>query len=173
MGIYAERELQRQGALSGVALTGEYVGQMVGVVATLPSHVWDATQAALGIKERSREGIIGVVGIGRIAAESAGADIEGYGFLEKVADQLLLLAGLNLALFVFNMIPLVPLDGGHVASALWQATKNGWARVRGAATPRPVDVARMMPLAYGVFGVLLLMGAVLIVADIVAPVTAV
>jgi Zn-dependent protease len=88
-----------------------------------------------------------------------------------MADMLNLLAGLNLALFAFNMIPLVPLDGGHIASALWQGIKNGWARLRRLPKPRYVDVARMMPLAYGVFGVLIIMGAILVIADIVAPVS--
>ena len=90
--------------------------------------------------------------------------------LDKVAQMLLLLGGLNLALFAFNMMPLVPLDGGHIASAFWQAIKNRWAKVRDLARPAPVDVARMMPLAYSVFGVLILMSLVLVVADIVAPV---
>ena len=114
---------------------------------------------------------MGVVGVGRTAGEIASAEVEGYGVPEKLADMLMLLGGLNLALFVFNMIPLVPLDGGHIASAVWQAIKNATARVRGAAKPHPVDVARMMPLAYGVFGALMVMTVVLVYADIVAPVT--
>jgi len=129
------------------------------VVADLPAQVYHAGRAALGLEERSLDSVIGVVGVGRISGEIASADVEGYTLGARLADMLMLLGGLNLALFVFNMIPLVPLDGGHIASALWQGIKNGWARVRGLAAPRPVDVARMMPVAYGVFAVLLLWGA--------------
>ena len=171
MGVSAEIELQRQPLAMGTQVTGEYLGLMTEVVATLPVHLYEVSRAALGLEERDPNGVVGLVGIGRIAAESSGAEAEGFGFTEKLAEMLLLLGGLNLALFVFNMVPLVPLDGGHIASALWQAVKNGWARMRGAAKPFAVDVARQMPLAYGVFGILILMAIVLVYADIVAPVT--
>ena len=114
---------------------------------------------------------MGIVGVGRISGEIVAADVEGYSAKLNAADMLNLLAGLNLALFAFNMIPLVSLDGGHIVSALWQGIKNGWARVRRLPKPAPVDVARMMPLAYGVFGLLIIMGVVLVIADIVAPVS--
>lgn len=171
LGVYPEVVNQPQGIGAGAALTWDYLGKTFNVVFHLPQHVYHVTLAALGQEERSAQSIIGVVGVGRIAGEVAAADVEGYGLSGKVADMLMLLGGLNLALFVFNMIPLAPLDGGHIASALWQAVKNAWARVRSLPAPRPVDVARMMPLAYGVFGLLLVMGLVLIVADIVAPVS--
>ncbi|MEX0913779.1 MAG: PDZ domain-containing protein, partial [Demequina sp.] len=171
MGVSAELELRRQPLSTGTQVTGEYLGVMTQVVATLPVHLYEVSRAALGLEERDPNGVVGLVGIGRIAAESSGAEIEGFGWTEKFAEMLLLLGGLNLALFVFNMVPLVPLDGGHIASALWQAVKNGWARARGAAKPFAVDVARQMPLAYGVFGILILMAIVLVYADIAAPVT--
>ena len=90
---------------------------------------------------------------------------------DRIADMLGLVAILNLALFAFNMIPLLPLDGGHIASAVWQGLKNAWARVRALPVPAPVDVARMMPLAYGVFALLMGMGALLIYVDVVDPIS--
>lgn len=171
LGVAPTLENQRQGMGAGAALTWDYLGKTFNVVFHLPQNLYHVTLAALGQEDRSTESVIGVVGVGRIAGDVASANIEGYGLSEKIADMLMLLGGLNLALFVFNMIPLVPLDGGHIVSALWQAIKNGWARVRSLPKPHPVDVARMMPLAYGVFGILLVMGLVLIVADIVAPVS--
>jgi len=82
-----------------------------------------------------------------------------------------LIASLNIALFVFNLIPLLPLDGGHVASGLWEGAGRQVARLRGLPRPRPVDVARMMPLAYAVFILLTGVGVLLVYADIVRPVT--
>ena len=171
LGVVPTSELVRQGPLSGVQRTAEVSGSVVKVIATLPMHVYHASLAALGIEERSADSVIGIVGVGRISGEIIAADIPGYDAKLKAADMLNMLAGLNLALFAFNMIPLVPLDGGHIVSALWQGIKNGWARIRRRPKPAAVDVARMMPLAYGVFGLLLIMGAVLVVADIVAPVS--
>ncbi|MDN4479595.1 M50 family metallopeptidase [Demequina muriae] len=170
LGVYSEVVTEPQSITAGAALTWDYLGRTVEVVATLPVHLYDVSRAALGLEERSQDSIMGVVGVGRVAGEISGAEVDGYGLSQKVADMLMLLGGLNLALFAFNMIPLVPLDGGHVASALWQGIKNGWARLRSLPTPAPVDVARMMPVAYAVFGILLVMGVVLIYADIVAPV---
>ncbi|WP_296665040.1 site-2 protease family protein [Demequina sp.] len=171
MGISPTAVIERQGIGAGVALTADYLVRTVDVVAHLPQNVYHVARAALGLEDRSQESVIGIVGVGRVAGEISAAEIEGYTITGKIADMLMVLGGLNLALFVFNMIPLVPLDGGHVASALWQGVKNGWASVRGLARPAPVDVARMMPLAYGVFGLLLVMGVILIYADIVAPVS--
>ncbi|WP_062516922.1 M50 family metallopeptidase [Demequina gelatinilytica] len=158
---------------SGAEYTAYVLGATVDAVVHLPQKVYDVALAAAGVEERSTDSLVSVVGVGRIAGEISSADVDGYGIGAKIADELMLLGSLNLALFAFNMIPLVPLDGGHIASALWQAVKNGWARLRGLPRPAPVDVARMMPVAYGVFALLLVMGAILIYADIVVPISVV
>ena len=75
-----------------------------------------------------------------------------------------------MALFVFNLIPLLPLDGGHVAGAIWEGMK-GWARMLGRPDPGYVDVAKGLPVAYGMALVLITMSVLLIYADIVKPVS--
>ncbi|WP_084127191.1 RIP metalloprotease [Demequina sp. NBRC 110054] len=171
LGVYSVTANETQPLWAGTALAWDYLGQTMQVIIHLPSEVYHVARASLGLEERTTDSVMGVVGVAQVSGEIASADVDGYTLADRVSDMLMLLGGLNLALFAFNMIPLVPLDGGHVLSALWQGVKNGWARVRGAAKPAPVDVARMMPVAYGVFALLLVMGAVLIYADIVAPVT--
>ncbi|WP_062384902.1 M50 family metallopeptidase [Demequina iriomotensis] len=158
---------------TGLEYTGYVLGATADAVMHLPSKVYDVALAAAGVQERTTDSLMSVVGVGRVAGEISAADVDGYGIGAKVADMLMILGSLNIALFAFNMIPLVPLDGGHIASAVWQGIKNGWARLRGLPRPAPVDVARMMPLAYGVFALLLVMGAILIYADIVVPVSVV
>lgn len=170
MGVYSALEREHQSIGSGVSITGTYMAQTFSVVAHLPQQLWHVARASVGLEERSSSSVMGLVGIGRAAGDVASSEASGVSWLDKLQQELLLLAGLNLALFVFNALPLVPLDGGHIASAIWQAIKNGWARTRNAPRPAPVDVARMMPLAYGVFGILILMTLVLVFADIVAPV---
>ena len=82
----------------------------------------------------------------------------------------MLIAGFNFFIGMFNFIPLLPLDGGHIAGALWEALRRGWARLRGRPDPGYVDVARLLPIAYCVASCLLVMGVVLIVGDLVVPV---
>ena len=77
---------------------------------------------------------------------------------EKVSFFFQLLAGVNLVLFLFNLLPIYPLDGGHIAGALYEKARATVARLRGRPDPGPFDIARLMPVAYVVAG--LFLGAV-------------
>lgn len=170
-GITSQTQLQRQSPLEVPALVGDALVRTGEVILTLPQRMVDISKAAFGTGERDPEGPVGVVGVGRFAGEIAAVDLEGYGMVERVADLLGILASLNLALFAFNMIPLLPLDGGHIAGALWEGLRRTVARVRRRPDPGPVDVAKAMPLAYAVFAVVAVMSVLLIYADIVKPIT--
>ena len=60
----------------------------------------------------------------------------------------MLIAGFNFFIGMFNFVPLLPLDGGHIASALWEALRRGLARLRGRPDPGYVDAAKLLPIAY-------------------------
>jgi membrane-associated protease RseP (regulator of RpoE activity) len=152
---------------------GDMFTQTARIVVTLPQRLVDVSQAAFGSEERDPQGPMSVVGVGRVAGDVATG---GLGDLtQTVGDRLWILvsliASLNMALFVFNLIPLLPLDGGHIAGALWEGLKRGWARVRGLPVPGPVDTAAALPVAYAVAISLLGMTALLIYADIVKPIS--
>jgi membrane-associated protease RseP (regulator of RpoE activity) len=131
-------------------------------------------------KQRDPNGAVGVVGIGRISGDYARSTF--YSTQDKTFILVNLLAGVNLLLFFFNLLPLLPLDGGHVAGALVEATKRGWARLRarrepaaaGATGRRPiyVDTASMLPVMYAVASVLVLLTLLTLYADIVKPIHA-
>lgn len=169
-GISPSTALVPQPLSSVPAYVGNALGQTFAVIGTLPARVVDVARAAFGTAPRDTTSVIGVVGIGRFAGEIASENVSGYDLGARIRDMLGLIAGLNLALFAFNMIPLLPLDGGHVLGALWEGARRQLARVRGLPRPRPVDIARMTPIAYGVFVLLAGMGVLLIYADIVRPV---
>lgn len=171
LGMQPLYEVVPQGPFYGVTFTVDALGQVGSTMAHLPAYLWDAGRAAFGYTERDPNGLISIVGAGRIAGEIATVDSPDVSLGDRIAGMLTLVGAINLALFAFNLLPLLPLDGGHVAGAVWQGIKDGWARAKKWPKAAPVDLARMMPVTYVMFILLILMGALLIYADIVAPVT--
>ena len=154
--------------LVGVAgWAGDFTVTMAGAVISIPQRMVGVWDAAFGGGERDPMGPVGIVGAGRIGGEIASLDI---GASERIVSFVMLLASFNLAIALFNLIPLLPLDGGHVAGALWEGTKRGWAKLTRGPAPRPVDVAKALPLAYGMAAVLIGMAVLLLYADIVNPI---
>jgi membrane-associated protease RseP (regulator of RpoE activity) len=142
------------------------IGQLI---LQLPQKVLEVTASTFGYGERDPNGPISIVGIGAIAGEVAAS--EQTGFSDKLATGISILGSLNFALFVFNMIPLLPLDGGHVAGGIYESIKRGIYRVAGKTDPGPADTALLMPLTWAVFIALLLVSVLLIAADLINPIS--
>jgi Zn-dependent protease len=135
----------------------------------IPERIPQVFRAAFLGAKRDVNGPIGVVGVGRISGEVFALDK--VTVVQKVSLFFQLLAGINLVLFLFNLLPIYPLDGGHIAGALYEKLRGTVARLRGRPDPGPFDIARLMPVAYVVAGVFVAMSALLFVADIVNPIT--
>ena len=141
------------------------------IVLTLPVRLYEVGEAAFGSAERDPNGPLGVVVVSRLAGEVASVDQPGFELREKTGTMISMLASLNMALFVFNLVPLLPLDGGHVAGALLEGARRLLARLRGRPDPGPVDMSRMLPLTNAVALVFIVMTVLLVYADIVKPIT--
>ena len=168
VGIGPSVEYVTQPIWAGPQMAVQNVGAVAGIIWQLPAKVWQTGVDLVTGAERDPNGPLSIVGAGRLSGEVAAADSP---VLNRVAGYLSLLASLNIALFVFNLIPLLPLDGGHVAVALWDGLKRAWAKLFRRPPPKPVDATKLVPITFVVVIALIAMGAVLILADIFNPVT--
>ncbi|TVL94394.1 RIP metalloprotease [Streptomyces sp. SAJ15] len=146
---------------------GTMVEDGVDSLISLPSKVPDLWDAAFGGGERKADSPMGVVGAARVGGEIPQLDIPAS---QQVAMMLFLLAGFNLSLFLFNMLPLLPLDGGHIAGAVWESIRRHVARLVRRPDPGPFDVAKLMPVAYVVAGIFICFTLLVLIADVVNPV---
>jgi len=168
LGVSPDSHLTKGGVLYTIGQMGHMTVDVAKSLSTLPAKVWGVAQAIVGVKERDPMGPVSVVGGGRLAGEVASHDE--ISVSDKFVSLLMLIAGFNFFIGMFNFVPLLPLDGGHIASALWEAVRRGLARLRRRPDPGYVDAAKLLPVAYVVAGALLVMGVVLIVGDLVVPV---
>ena len=168
LGVQPEMVRDRKGPVFVVTTMGDYTWRTLEALGTLPVKLWEVGQAALGITERAQDSPMSVVGASRVAGEVASTTEIPVG--DRFVSLLMLLGGINLFVGMFNFIPLLPLDGGHIAGALYEALRRGVARLLGRPDPGYFDVAKLLPVAYVMAGVILVMSVVLIYADIVAPV---
>ncbi|WP_255955733.1 M50 family metallopeptidase [Streptomyces odontomachi] len=150
-----------------VTRMGTMMEDGVDSLVALPSKIPDLWDAAFGGAERKADSPMGVVGAARVGGEVFTLDIPPQ---NQIAMMLFLVAGFNLSLFLFNMLPLLPLDGGHIAGALWEALRRHTARVFRRPDPGPFDVAKLMPVAYVVAGIFICFTLLVLIADVVNPV---
>lgn len=139
----------------------------VSALLTMPARVLELGRDTLVQGEpRSPDSPVSVVGASRLSGDFVALD---QPVKLRLALVLSLAAMLNLFLFLFNLLPFPPLDGGQVAGALYEATRRGYNKLRRRPDPGPVDMARLVPVAYLVTAALVLMAVVIIAADLVAP----
>ena len=157
----------KQSFPQAVERMGDMMENGVQALLDLPSKVPALWDAAFGGAEREKDSPMGVVGAARVGGEVFSLDIPPE---QRVATMLFLVAGFNLSLFLFNMLPLLPLDGGHIAGALWESARRMFARLVRRPDPGPFDVAKLMPVAYVVAGIFVCFTLLVLVADVVNPV---
>jgi len=150
------------------AAIGGYIARAGQALINLPERIPSVFGAAFLGDERTAEDPIGVVGVSRLSGEQFALPDP---LIDKFIFLLLLLASVNMVLFLFNLVPIYPLDGGHVAGALYEKTRSVWARVRNKPDPGPFDIARLMPVAYVVAAFFVLLSGMLLIADIVNPIS--
>lgn len=173
LGIVNDVGLKRSGVLlslknSGI-VTKDFLTESVKSLGKLPEKIpalWGATVRG---EERDANGLVGVVGVARVSGEAVGSDK--LTPMERLATFVLIVASLNIFVGVFNLLPILPLDGGHMAVAIADEIRAFFARLRGRPRPAPIDVTVLTPITMVVFVVLATLTLLLLVADVINPVT--
>lgn len=169
LGIGPTSELQTQPLSTVLPAVGGVIAADVQLIGNLPAKLVGVAQAAFSSAPRDKNGPMSIVGAGRIAGQVSAATA--IPLTVRFSYLLSILASLNIALFAFNLIPLLPLDGGHVAGALWEGLRRAFAKMLRRRDPGPVDTAKLVPLTFAVVIVLGAMTLLLVYADIVKPVS--
>ncbi|KND39358.1 M50 family metallopeptidase [Streptomyces acidiscabies] len=167
LGFSAATGVVQQDFGDSVTWMTDRVGEAADSIVALPGKIPALWDAAFDGGKREADSPMGVVGAARVGGEIFTLDIPPS---QQLAMALMLVAGFNLSLFLFNMLPLLPLDGGHIAGALWESLRRNLARVLRRPDPGPFDVAKLMPLAYVVAGVFICFTILVLIADVVNPV---
>ena len=173
LGIINDVGLKRSGFLVSIKnsaiVTQSFLTESVKSLGKLPEKIpalWGATVRG---EERDANGLVGVVGVARVSGEAVGSDK--LTPIERLATFVLIVASLNIFVGVFNLLPILPLDGGHMAVAIADEIRAFFARLRGRPRPAPIDVTVLTPITMVVFVILATLTLLLLVADVINPVT--
>ncbi len=169
LGIAATTVFQSASPLGAIEYAGTGFGQVIvgsaRALAELPAAIPD-----LFSKNRASTpagNVSSVVGAAEATGQAVAADV---GWQYKVSFVLLLIASLNIFVGALNLLPLHPMDGGHVAVVIYERVRAWLARLRGRPDPGLVDMRKLVPLTFSIFMILVFFGMILILADIVNPV---
>jgi membrane-associated protease RseP (regulator of RpoE activity) len=137
------RPINHSSAIGGIKGATDYTGTTITgtfkALGAFPAKIPNLIDS-IGGKERDTNGPISVVSASRVGGEAVQ--------LGKPIIFLVLLGGLNVFIGVFNLFPLLPLDGGHVAIAWYERARSWFAARRGKADPGRVDYNKLLPLTY-------------------------
>jgi membrane-associated protease RseP (regulator of RpoE activity) len=167
LGIAPQIIMERQSIMSVFGVLVDITVATGQVLWNLPERVGQLFGAAFLDEQRDPEGLVGIIGVTRVGGEIAAAEIPG---MWRFATLLNLAGGLNMALFLFNLLPLLPLDGGHVAGAIYEGLRRSFAKLRRKPDPGPADTSKMLPFAYSVAILLIGLSMLLLYVDVVNPI---
>lgn len=141
--------------------TGYVLDATVQGIAQFPAKIPGVVASIFG-QERDVNGPMSVVGASRVGGELVERSLWSFFFM--------MLASLNFFLALFNLIPLPPFDGGHIAVILYEKVRDAVRRLLGKEPKGPADYTKLMPITYALAFLLMAVGALIIVADVVNPV---
>ena len=168
LGVVPTIERVRGGPVAVVQDMWTMTEQTAVALVHFPAKVFYTGYNLVTGKPRDVYGPMSILGASRAAGEIASTDQ--IGTADKAAALFSVLGSVNLFVALFNFVPLLPLDGGHIAGALYEAVRRRLAALFRRPDPGFVDTAKMLPVAYVVGLLIAVSGVVLILADVVDPI---
>ena len=172
LGIVNEYVMVRETPFSSIKnsalVSWDFISSSLKAIISLPSKIpalWGATVSGT---ERDPNGLVGIVGVAQVSGQAVST--EGLSTAERIQTFLLIIASLNFFVGVFNLLPILPLDGGHMAVAIADEIRALFARIRGKARPEGINVNKLAPVTMVVFVLLAALTVLLLAADILNPV---
>jgi membrane-associated protease RseP (regulator of RpoE activity) len=148
-------------AYSGQQFWGGVTGTFKGL-ASIPASIPKLFTSTVDHTQRSTDSPVGVVGMAQISGSIIGA--AGFaGFFSLVAI-------INVFIGIFNLLPILPLDGGHIAILLYEEVRKRVYRLLRRPAPGRVDLNKLMPVAYAFLLVFVGLTLLLLAADITNPI---
>ena len=172
LGIINEFGTKRLSPVSSVTRAAELTWRFTTTSATalvqLPTKIPALWGQTFGGQERDQNGLVGVVGVARVSGQAAASDE--LDLAQRLGTFILIVASLNIFVGLFNLLPILPLDGGHMAVAIADAIRAFLARLRGKPRPAAIDVQVLTPITATVFVILAALTILLLIADIFNPI---
>jgi len=170
--VAIESALKRNSFGSSISFADTNFGQIfsssIHSLISLPGKIPALVKQTFGGAPRDPQGLVGVVGVAQATAQTASDSRLGWN--ERIGTFILIVASLNIFVGIFNLLPLLPLDGGHMAIAIADGLRRVWARLRRRPEPRAIAVETLMPLTVVVFVLFVALTLLLLAADIFNPV---
>jgi membrane-associated protease RseP (regulator of RpoE activity) len=138
-------------------------------LALLPSKIPELWGQTFGGDERDINGLVGVVGVARVSGETLASGNQNWS--QRIGTFLIIIASLNIFVGIFNLLPILPLDGGHMAVAIADEIRALIARLRGRGRPAPINVQVLTPITAVIVVILIALTLLLLVADIINPIS--
>ena len=152
-----------------LSITKNMTVESVKALALLPAKIPELWGQTFGGEERDINGLVGVVGVARVSGENLASG--GDSWSQRIGTFLLIIASLNIFVGIFNLLPILPLDGGHMAVAIADEIRALIARLRGRPRPAPINVQVLTPITAVVVVILIALTLLLLVADIINPIS--
>ena len=173
LGVVTKIGIKREGFFTSISESGRatmvLTRESAKALIALPTKVPQLIRQTFGGEARDPNGLVGVVGAAGVSADVISSSK--LNSTQRLGTFFLLIASLNIFVGLFNLLPLLPLDGGHMAVAIADEIRALFARLRGKPRPAGIDVNVLTPITMTVFALLAVLTAILLIADIFNPVS--